>query len=159
MTIIAPTEIGISCLNIDEMINFYTSSFSFSLISKILVPADASKGEIFSDSGYSVARLQAPFGERLKLLSPNDANSNTLKPRKSLNILKEPHTTFITLIVNDIETVLAFAITLGATAMGVAVRLRPDLCISFMQDPEGNYIELAQYDDISNYRPDITILK
>lgn len=159
MTIIAPIEIGISCFNIDEMIKFYSSAFSFDLINEISVPADASKGTIFCDAGYCVARLQAPFGERIKLLSPNGANPDTSKPRTTINILREPHAMFITLIVNDIEAVLNFAITLGATSMGSAVRIRPDLCIAFMQDPEGNYIELAQYDDIYLYRPDLRILR
>lgn len=159
MTIVAPVEIGISCFNIDEMIKFYSSAFSFDLINEISVPANASKGLIFCDAGYRVARLQAPFGERIKLLSPNGPHPGTGKPRKAINILREPHTVFITLIVNDIEAVLNLAITLGATAMGSAVRIRPDLCIAFMQDPEENYIELAQYDNIHLYRPDLPILR
>lgn len=111
-----------------------------------------------SDDGYTVSRLQTPFGERLKLLGSNGARAAACKVRKSKNILKESNTSFMTFILNDIKATTGRAISFGATSMGSIVKIRPDLVIVFMLDPEGNYIELAQYDDISQYRPDLRLL-
>jgi hypothetical protein len=88
----------------------------------------------------------------------NEASSvHANQIRSPVNILKEPHTMFVTLIVEDIEATSNRAIALGATAMSSGSKIRPDLSIAFIQDPEGNYIELAQYDDIFRYRPDLRV--
>jgi lactoylglutathione lyase len=155
VAIVAPTEIGISCFNIDELIAFYVSAFSFSLVNKIVAPAVHAGGSIFCDGGYAVARLQAPFGERLKLLAPNNPPVDAARIRHATNILNAPHTVFLTFIVDDIEKASQLALECGAVSMAAPVRIRPDLCIALIQDPQGNYIELAQYDDIALYRPDL----
>ena len=155
MAIVAPTEIGISCFNIDELIAFYISAFSFSLVNKIVAPAVRAGDSLFCDAGYAVARLQAPFGERLKLLAPNNPPVEAMRKRHASRILQEPHVAFLTFIVDDIEEALQLALEYGAASLAAPVRIRPDLRIALIQDPEGNYIELAQYDDISLYRADL----
>lgn len=155
MTLVAPTEIGMSCRSLDSLLAFYVSAFSFTLISRIDVPAALSMLTPLGDHGYTVARLQSPFGERLKLLSPSSRASNSDKDRPARNILEAAHTIFITFIVTDLEASRDRAILLGAAAMGDAVQIRPDLRIAFLRDPEGNYLELAEYADVRDYRPDL----
>ncbi|MFJ9534767.1 VOC family protein [Herbaspirillum sp. NPDC101396] len=155
MAILAPTEIGMSCINIDELITFYVSAFSFSLVNKIVAPPVPAGGSLFCDAGYAVARLQAPFGERLKLLAPSNPTVHAPRSRAATNILREPRAAFLTFIVDDIDEASQLALECGAASLAAPVRIRPDLRIALLQDPEGNYIELAQYDDISLYRPDL----
>lgn len=155
MAIVAPTEIGISCVDIDGLIGFYVSAFSFSLINKIVAPAVPAGDSVFCDAGYAVARLQAPFGERLKLLAPNNPSVQAPRSRSVANILRERHAAFLTFIVDDIGQALQLALECSATSLAAPVKIRPDLCVALLHDPEGNYIELAQYDDISQYRPDL----
>lgn len=155
MTLAAPTEIGIACRSIDTLLDFYRSAFSFELISRIAVPAALSALTPLDDHGYTVVRLQSPFGERLKLLSPAMTPSRKDQPRPAQNILQAANAVFITFIVDDLSAVRERAIQLGATAMGEAVQVRPELHIAFLQDPEGNYLELAEYADVRRYRGDV----
>lgn len=154
-TLVAPTEIGMTCQSIDTLLQFYVSAFSFTLISRIDVPARAAALTPLSQCGYTVVRLQSPFGERLKLLSPASLVSYRASTRPSENILDGAHTIFITLIVADLTATRDRAIALGATAMGDNVHIRPDLRIGFLCHPEGNYLELAEYAKVSDYRADL----
>lgn len=156
MSVVAPLEIGIACTDLEGMVAFYVSAFSLELVSKTAVPGAVSKQSILSDTGYSVARLQSPFGERVKLLCANGAARGAGRGRNPVNILQEANTVFLTFIVADIAATVQHAVTLGASAIGQVVKIRPDLSIAFLLDPEGNYLELAQYDDIGQYRPDLS---
>ncbi|GGC60784.1 hypothetical protein GCM10011396_04650 [Undibacterium terreum] len=142
------------------MVAFYSTVFSFRLISDIPVLASTVAATIFSDTGYRVVRLQAPFGERLKLLAANEVSGEATgktQQRASGNIIKAANTSFITFIVDDIATALQRALAHGATLAHDAAKIRPDLSIALLLDPEGNYLELAQYNDISQYRPDVQL--
>ncbi|MFZ6649034.1 VOC family protein [Undibacterium sp. TJN25] len=153
----APMETGLCCIDIDALSGFYISAFSFKAVSLISVAGDVPGAQFFSDSGYRVARLQAPFGERLKLLAADGAApaAHAGRSRPSANILKEANAMFITFIVADIAAALERAVTLGATAMGGITTIRSGLAIVLIRDPEGNCIELAQYNELGLYRPDL----
>ncbi|WP_394778609.1 VOC family protein [Undibacterium sp.] len=153
----APMETGLCCTGIDTMAGFYISAFLFEKISDIAVPGAVPGAQFFSNSGYRVVRLQTPFGERLKLLAANSAatSTDTGAPLPSSNILEKKNTAFLTFIVSDIAASLQRAIELGAMAMGSIAEIRPGLSIVLVRDPEGNCLELAQYNDIGLYRPDL----
>lgn len=155
MHLVAPIEIGIACCRIDLLTAFYMSACSFTLVSRISVPAALSAQTPLGSQGYTVVRLQSRFGERLKLLSPTSNQPGCRQQRPASNIIDGANTTFLTFIVDDLAAARSRAIGLGATALGEAVQIRPDLCIAFLCDPEGNYIELAEYHDVRDYRPDL----
>jgi len=155
MTMTAPTEIGIACRDIDTLAQFYVCAFGFTFISRIDVAARPLADLPLSDTAYTVVRLQSPFGERLKLLSAHVAYRPSAQQRPARNLLGTANTSFLTVIVADLAATAQQAMRCGATMLGETVRIRPDLDIVFLQDPEGNYLEVAQYGDIRCYRADL----
>mgnify|MGYP000378989632 CR=1 FL=1 len=59
--------------------------------------------------------------------------------------------------VRDIQAVAARVLAQGGRAMSgpEPIESRPGLFVVFLRDPEGNVVELVQYDDVAAYRPDL----
>lgn len=104
--------------------------------------------------GYDVARLQTPYGERIKLLQPSVAPAAAVR---GAAILDRQGATYLTFIVRDLAGVVR-----GLQARGVVfdsapapMEVRPGTWLAFFRDPEGNVLELVEYDDPAAYRPDL----
>ena len=106
-----------------------------------------------SEGGYSVVRLQTPYGERIKLLAPERTPT---RPEQGM-ILDRQNASYLTFIVEDIASLVADLKSAGATfcAGDAPIQLRPDVKALFCCDPEGNVLELVEYADIAAYRPDL----
>lgn len=155
MTIVAPLEFGLACSDPDLMLGFYARVFGLRMVSDIVVPADIGRLTAFSQHGYRVIRMQAPCGARVKLLSSLQEAGIRMHAGPENNLLHGEHRTFLTFIVAALTPVLQLAVDWGGTPVGDAVTIRDGLLIAFLCDPEGNYIELAQYADLGSYRPDL----
>ncbi|MDR6582802.1 VOC family protein [Herbaspirillum sp. BH-1] len=151
---IVPLEVGIACRDLPALRRFYEITMGFSFVSEITVPADKSAASGLSADGYTVVRLQTPYGERIKLLAPRTP------PRAetpSAYILDRPNAAYLTFIVADIDAAIATLRAAGIEFMTGAQRVeaRPGVYLAFCRDPEGNVLELVQYSDIAAYRPDL----
>jgi lactoylglutathione lyase len=57
--------------------------------------------------------------------------------------------------VDDIDAAIAKCERAGFPSVKGIVELRPGVRMALVPDPEGNFIEFAQYDNIASYRPDL----
>lgn len=149
---VAPLEVGICCGNLEQMVGFYRDILACELVSVIEVPAAKARQAAVSDSGYRVARVQLPTGERIKFLEPGQPPQS---PIPIGMVLDRRNTIYLTFIVDDLETVLKRLKSAGAELMTGpdAIEVRPGVSILFARDPEQNIIEFVQYDDLEAYRP------
>ncbi|EHK62855.1 VOC family protein [Achromobacter arsenitoxydans] len=149
-----PMEVGICCADLDAQLAFYTGIVGLTLVNRVTVPADKARATGLTPHGYDVARLQTPYGERVKLLQP------AVKPEPAARgaaILDRQGAAYLTFIVRDLPGVVR-----GLKSKGVVfdstpapMEVRPGTWLAFFRDPEGNVLELVEYDDPAAYRPDL----
>ena len=74
MRMVAPLEVGICCLDLDRLAEFYIEVLGCEAISTIEVPAAKAREAALSSDSYRVIRLETPRGERIKLrmVQPRD---------------------------------------------------------------------------------------
>lgn len=155
MKMTAPMEVGLTVRDLPTMRAFYEDALGFSFVSEFHVPPAKAREAGMSAGGYTVIRLQTPYGERIKLLRPDIAPAARADPAD--NILDRADASYLTFIVDDIEGVVARLIAGGAEPMtgDEPVEVRPGTFLSFLRDPEGHIIEIVLYADIVGYRPDL----
>jgi catechol 2,3-dioxygenase-like lactoylglutathione lyase family enzyme len=99
-------------------------------------------------------RLQTSYGERIKLLA-----SNTLPAKRTPGayILDNAGATYLTFIIDNLDAAIKRLLAAGITFMTgeKRVEVRPGVYLAFCRDPEGNVLELVQYQDIATYRADL----
>ena len=66
-----PLEPGIVCINIDRMLKYYVDVLGLKLVADAKTPPELSRKFGATPYGYRIVRLQTPYGERLKLVQPN----------------------------------------------------------------------------------------
>ncbi|PND33533.1 glyoxalase/bleomycin resistance/extradiol dioxygenase family protein [Achromobacter pulmonis] len=149
-----PMEVGICCADLDALQAFYTDIMGLTLVNRVSVPADKAQATGLTRHGYGVARLQTSYGERIKLLQPAAAPQAAARGGA---ILDRQGATYLTFIVRDLPGVVR-----DLQARGVAfdsapapMEVRPGTWLAFFRDPEGNVLELVEYDDPAAYRPDL----
>lgn len=159
MKMTAPMEVGLTVRDLPVMRAFYEAALGFSFVSEIHVPPAKAQEAAMSAGGYTVVRLQTPYGERVKLLAPD--NVPAARGEASERILDRVEASYLTFIVDDIEGVVARLIAGGAEPMTgeKAVEVRPGTFLAFLRDPEGHIVEIVQYSDIAAYRPDLQAAK
>lgn len=154
MTMIAPMELGIAVRDLQRMIEFYRDVLHCVLVSEVTVPADKAMANGLAEEPCKVVRMQTANGERLKFLCPatppdRDAHPPWLLARAGL--------AYLTFIIDDLDAQLARlrAADVEIMSQNPPVTNRPGIRVVFFRDPEGNALELVQYDDIRAYRPDL----
>lgn len=154
MEMTAPMEAGLAVRDLARMRRFYEQALGFVFVSEIRVPADKSAAAALCPEGYTVTRLQTPYGERIKLLARNGRTPDA-RPAPE-HILDQPGASYLTFITHAIAPVLRRAIAAGAQSLtgDDPVEVRPGVYLSFLRDPEGHVFELVSYDDVVAYRPD-----
>ncbi len=150
---LVPMEVGICCADLPALSRFYQDVLGFTFVAQVQMPAAAAQLVGLSEGGYSVVRLQTPYGERIKLLAPERA---PVRPEPGL-ILDRQNASYLTFIVEDIASLVDDLKNAGASfcAEAAPIQLRPDVKALFCRDPEGNVLELVEYADIAAYRPDL----
>ncbi len=153
VTAVAPLELGFCVSDMTTSLAFYRDGLGFAVVSDIEQPADKARLSGLASGGYRVIRLQAPFGERVKLFLPRSAESAPPRARAPLD---RDGCAFLTVIVADIGVTLA---ELGRhcrlAEAPVPVELRPATWVALVHDPDGVAIELVAYDDLAAYRSDL----
>ena len=148
-----PLEVGICCQDIDVLSRFYQDVLGFTFVAKVVMSDEAAQEVGLSDSGYTVVRLQTPYGERIKLLAP-DRRPDAASPG---HVLDRLNATYLTFIANGIDELIPSLKAGGATFVTGErlIQLRPGVKAMFCRDPEGNVLELVEYTDLKGYRPDL----
>lgn len=160
MRMVVPMEIGVCCRDLDALARFYVDVLGFTRVNEVAVPAEKARAAGLADGGYRVARLQTPWGERLKLLQPDAPPADPAPdtdPARGATILARRTNAYFTFIVDDLDGMIA---RLGAAGVAFLsgpekVEVRPQTFLAFVRDPEGNVLEFVEYGDVAAYRPDV----
>lgn len=154
VNMIVPLEVGIAVRDLPKMRRFYEEVLGFAFVNEVTVPPTAAIEAALHRDGYTVVRLQTSRGERIKLLAPATPPAPAPVPEF---ILEKPNASYLTFIVDNIEAVIGQLATAGARLLTgpQRVEVRPGTWLAFCHDPEGNVLEIVQYDDIAAYRPDL----
>lgn len=150
----APLEIGLCITDMARSLAFYRDGLGFAIVSDIEQPGDKARQSGLASNSYRVIRLQAPFGERVKLFRSTSAVEPASPPPPAP--LDRCGIAFLTVIVPDIRATqaeLARHCRLGD--MPAPVEVRPGTWVSLIHDPDGIAVELVAYDDLAAYRSDL----
>ncbi|MFY3431890.1 VOC family protein [Achromobacter mucicolens] len=149
-----PMEVGICCADLDALAAFYTDVMGLTLVNRVTVPAGKAQATGLTPHGYDVARLQTPYGERIKLLQPAVAPEPAVRGKA---ILDRQGAAYLTFIVRDLRGVVSDLQSKGVVfdSAPAPMEVRPGTWLAFFRDPEGNVLELVEYDDPAAYRPDL----
>ena len=149
---VLPLEIGLCVEDLNRSLAFYRDGLGFDFVSSIVTPAVSATESGFAESGYTVVRLQLPTGERLKLFSPDqtpEAARPTARPLARVGFA------FLTLIVSDIEHELCLLASRNIKPRPpAAYPLRDNVHVALVDDPDGNVVELVEYNNLGDYRSD-----
>ncbi|SIT15527.1 VOC family protein [Achromobacter sp. MFA1 R4] len=154
LSMTVPMEVGLCCADLDAQLAFYTGVMGLTLVNRVTVPADKARATGLSPHGYDVARLQTPYGERIKLLQPAVAPEPAVR---GAAILDRQGAAYLTFIVRDLPGVVRALQAKGVVfdSAPAPMEVRTGTWLAFFRDPEGNVLELVEYDDPAAYRPDL----
>jgi len=149
-----PLEPGIVCNNIDVMLEFYTGVLGLKLVADAKTTPELSTRFGATPHGYRIVRLQTPYGERIKLVQPNQ---DAPKPRAVPKWVYERHgLAYLTFVIAGMQEVMKHLKAHGVRLMSEEpIEVRPGVFALYSLDPEGNYLEFVEYPDPSAYRPDL----
>jgi lactoylglutathione lyase len=149
-----PLEMGIVCVDMDRMLNFYTDVLGLKLVADAEASPEMSAKFGATPSGFRIVRLQTPYGERIKLVQPKKVlPKQTAAPEY---VFERQGTAYITFIIFDIHDVAKRLKDHGVKLMSPEpVEIRKGVIALFAQDPEGNFVEFVEYPDLASYRPDL----
>ncbi len=148
---VAPFEVGLVVADINRLLPFYRDVLGLDVIGDIEMPAERSRASGLAPDGYRVVRLESSSGDRLKLARPAGGG---VAAAATDYAMQRVGASYVTFIVDDLAALHARLRQAGANirSKGI-VELRAGLRLLLVADPEGNFIELLQYDDIAAYRP------
>ena len=140
---IVPLEVGICCNDLNKLRQFYENALGCKFISEIYVNAEKAAQASMSKHGYTVIRLQTTYGERIKLIKPDQAPQNN---QSSEFLLDKTGISYLTFIVENIDTAIELFEQHGAVFITGPnkVEVRDGVYLAFCKDPEGNILELVQ---------------
>jgi len=153
MKAVAPFEPAIVASNMQSMLEFYRDILEMSVFSLDQIPADAARKARLSAGGYEIARLESSHGDRLKIVVPEERAASS-EPRSF--VLQRQGYSYLTFIVPDLAYIVRrlrqFDVELFTGDDMVA--FRPGVVnLIFAKDPEGNFLEFVERNDLDVYRP------
>src|SRR5580700_4426515 len=154
LRMVSPLEPGIVCVDIDRMLAFYTEVLGFKFVSDAEASAEMSTQFGTSPNGFRIIRLQTPYGERIKLVQPK----KTLPQPSQIPewVFEGQGLAYITFVIVDVNEVTARLKKFGVELMSKnPVEIRKGITAIFAKDPEGNFLEFVEYEDLASYRPDL----
>jgi len=153
LKMVAPLELGIVCIDIDHMLEFYTGALGLKLVSDAETTPEMSKRFGATPYGYRIVRLQTPYGERIKLIQPGKPPEQNPVPEW---VYERQGFAYLTFVIADMKGVIKRLKEHGVKPLSdEPVEVRKGVFGLFCLDPEGNFVEFAEYPDISSYRPDL----
>ena len=151
----APLEVGIGCRDLARMRGFYEGVLGLRFVSEGRAAAPQAQAFRLARTATTVVRLQTSNGERIKLVACEEPASPTASHGDF--VLDQPNVSYLTFIVADVAAAIRKLGETGISCMtgDERVESRPGLYVAFFRDPEGNLVELVQYDDVATYRADL----
>jgi catechol 2,3-dioxygenase-like lactoylglutathione lyase family enzyme len=150
----APLEPGIVCIDIDRMLSFYTEVLGLQFATDAEAFPEMSFRFKTGPHGFRIIRLQTSHGERIKLVQPRkitlvqSAVPEWVFARKGI--------CYLTFIVPDIHEVMVRLKEYKVKQMSEEpVEIRKGITAIFVCDPEGNFLEFVEYENLQAYRPDL----
>ena len=154
MKMVAPLEPGIVCVDIDAMLDFYTRVLGLTVTSDAEATPQMSALFGAAPHGFRIIRMQTPYGERIKLVQLKNGLAMRVPPPEW--VFERQGFAYITFIVADIEEVAARLKACGVKLVRPEpVPVRKGFLALFAEDPEGNFVEFVEYEDLAAYRPDL----
>lgn len=151
MKVTAPFEIGVCVRDLDRAMAFYRDVLGMSVFSVDEVTPDESSRAGLAPNGYRIARMETDSGDRLKLVAPY-----LVPPRQpqTTHVLARHGIAYLTYIVPDLAGIERRLRAAGATLRTTrSVQFRPAVKLLFAEDPDGNFLEFVQREDLAVYRP------
>jgi len=158
MEMTAPLEVGIAVRDLDGMIAFYRDVLGLAFVNLHDMGPAEGKATALSDAGYRIARLQAPGGERVKLVHDRARPAAPAEPPAGEGgILARRGIVYVTFIISGLDAMIRHLSAHGVRLLTGATMAepRPGVLVVFAEDPEGNVIEFVEYPDVAAYRPDL----
>jgi catechol 2,3-dioxygenase-like lactoylglutathione lyase family enzyme len=136
------------------MIEFYTGVLGLKLVGDAKTTPEMSAQFGATPHGYRIVRLQTPYGERIKLVQPNQ---DAPRPQAVPRWIYERHgLAYLTFVIADMQGVVKRLKEYGVKLLSdEPIEIRPGVVALYSLDPEGNYVEFVEYPDPSAYRPDL----
>ena len=154
MKMVSPLESGIVCVDIESMLEFYTCVLGLTIMSDAEATSEMSAVFGAAPHGFRIIRLQTPYGDRVKLVQLKNVS-----PKKNPVpewVFERHGLAYITFIVKDINEITTRLNEYGVKLVRPEpVEVRKGFVALFAEDPEGNFVEFVEYEDIASYRPDL----
>ncbi len=149
-----PLEIGISTMDMDRMIHFYTSALGLKFVADNKVTPQTSSRTGSTPHGYRIVRLQTPYGERIKLVQ---GRFPLKQGRRGSYVFERHGLAYLTFVISELEGTIQRLKDHGVELLsgGEKVEVRPGVFAIYALDPEGHFIEFVEYPDVASYRPDL----
>jgi catechol 2,3-dioxygenase-like lactoylglutathione lyase family enzyme len=139
----APLEIGLPVIDLDLMLDFYTSVLACAETRRSDIAAELSRGLTTAEGGYVNVWLKTPGGEVVKLMRPTPPPARS---SSSAFLAERTGVAYLTFYCSNLAEVLAKAEARGAVLRSdrglISGEIGIKLC--FFEDPEGNVIELVE---------------
>ena len=154
LRMVAPLEPGIVCIDLDRMLDFYTTVLGLRLASDAEATPDMSTRFGTGPHGFRIIRLQTPYGERIKLIQPK---RTTLRQNEIPQwVFERQGIAYLTFVIADVHEVVS---RLKKNRVDLVsedpVPIREGITAIFAKDPEGNFLEFVEYADLASYRADL----
>lgn len=149
----APLEPGIVCFDMDRMLRFYVDLLGLKLVADNEADREIGRRIHISPHGYRIVRLQTSYGERIKLI---ESKAPPLAHAEFDYVYECHGLAYLTFIVSNMSSVLPVLerANIKILSDGI-VEVRKGVFALFIKDPEGNFVEIVDYPDVSSYRPDL----
>jgi lactoylglutathione lyase len=148
---VSALEPGIVCADIDHMLQFYTQVLGLRFSTDAEASAQMSAAFGAAPNGFRIIRLITPYGERIKLVQPKQTSIQ--KNERCRWVFEGQGIAYLTFVVDDVEEVTALLRDNHVALMSEGpVEIRKGIMAIFACDPEGNYLEFVQYEDLAAYQ-------
>lgn len=154
LRMVAPLEPAIVCTDIQRMLRFYAGVLGFEMVSDAEATPEMSAAFGAAPLGYRIVRLQTPYGERIKLVETKGRPAGSRENPIPDWIFDRYGLAYITFVVADICEVVAHLRAHSVTLINQEpIEVRKGFQALFVTDPENNYVEFVQYQDLAAYLP------
>ena len=138
-----PLEAGIVVHDLERQVRFYRDGLSCTEFRRVELP-DAIAEQSGLGSALTLVLMRTPAGEGIKLLRPHGAPPTS--PAAPENLTARRGVAYLTFDVADLEAAVGRLVAAGATLRSARqrVQLGSGTALVFLDDPEGNTIELVE---------------